>query len=188
MERECHDMYGIVFEGNADLRPILLYEGFVGHPLRKDYPKDREQPLVPYRDASPWNEPANERPANPRIANPIRSAFTRGERDDTVIVSIGPSHPATHGTIQIYAELDGERILARRRPLRLPAPRVREGVRVAHLAQPHPVHRPPQLLLAADQRLRLLRDRRAPDGRRDPAARKYLRTLLSEYARLSPTT
>ena len=49
MERECHDMYGIVFRGNADLRPILLYEGFVGHPLRKDYPKQREQPLVPYR-------------------------------------------------------------------------------------------------------------------------------------------
>ena len=34
----------------ADLRPILLYEGFVGHPLRKDYPKQHEQPLVPYRD------------------------------------------------------------------------------------------------------------------------------------------
>ena len=49
-ERECHDMYGIVFRGNDDLRPILLYEGFVGHPLRKDYPKDREQPLVRYRE------------------------------------------------------------------------------------------------------------------------------------------
>lgn len=49
MERECHDMYGIAFRGNADLRPILLYEGFVGHPLRKDYPKDREQPLLPPR-------------------------------------------------------------------------------------------------------------------------------------------
>ncbi len=49
MERECHDMYGIVFRGNADLRPILLYEGFSGHPLRKDYPKQLEQPLVPYR-------------------------------------------------------------------------------------------------------------------------------------------
>jgi NADH-quinone oxidoreductase subunit C len=49
MERECHDMYGIAFRGNDDLRPILLYEGFVGHPLRKDYPKQKEQPLVPYR-------------------------------------------------------------------------------------------------------------------------------------------
>lgn len=49
-ERECHEMYGIRFRGNADLRPILLYEGFVGHPLRKDYPKDREQPLIELRE------------------------------------------------------------------------------------------------------------------------------------------
>jgi NADH-quinone oxidoreductase subunit C len=51
MERECHEMLGVRFRGNTDLRPILLYEGFVGHPLRKDYPKDREQPLIPYRNA-----------------------------------------------------------------------------------------------------------------------------------------
>ncbi|MGE5339201.1 MAG: NADH-quinone oxidoreductase subunit C [Gemmatimonadota bacterium] len=49
MERECHEMYGIGFRGNPDLRPVLLYEGFQGHPLRKDYPKQQEQPLVPYR-------------------------------------------------------------------------------------------------------------------------------------------
>ena len=53
MERECHEMYGIVFRGNEDLRPILLYEGFEGHPLRKDYPKQKEQPLVPYREMKP---------------------------------------------------------------------------------------------------------------------------------------
>jgi len=51
MERECHDMYGIDFRGNADLRPILLYEGFEGHPLCKDYPKEKEQPLLPARIA-----------------------------------------------------------------------------------------------------------------------------------------
>ncbi len=50
MERECHEMYGIRFHGNHDLRPILLYEGFVGYPLRKDYAKEQEQPLVPYRE------------------------------------------------------------------------------------------------------------------------------------------
>jgi NADH-quinone oxidoreductase subunit C len=49
MERETHEMYGVRFEGNEDLRPILLYEGFTGHPLRKDYAIDHEQPIVPYR-------------------------------------------------------------------------------------------------------------------------------------------
>jgi NADH-quinone oxidoreductase subunit C len=49
LEREAHDMYGIEFTGNADLRPILLYEGFVGHPLRKDYAMEAEQPIVTYR-------------------------------------------------------------------------------------------------------------------------------------------
>jgi len=49
-EREAYDLLGITFENHPDLRRIMLWDGYEGHPLRKDYPTegpDFDKPFVP---------------------------------------------------------------------------------------------------------------------------------------------
>ncbi len=121
----------------------------------------------------------------PVIRNPVRPAFDKASREDTVIVSIGPSHPATHGTIQIFAELDGERIL-------------RADVHCGYLhrgfekeCESHTWHN----LIPYVDRLNycspLINDFAYCDavermmGIEITPRAKYLRTLLSEYSRLA---
>jgi NADH-quinone oxidoreductase subunit C len=50
LERECFDLFGVIFKGHPDLRRILMYPEFEGHPLRKDYPASKIQPLISYRE------------------------------------------------------------------------------------------------------------------------------------------
>ncbi len=92
-EREAWDMFGVVFEGHPNLTRLLTHHEFKGHPLRKDYDADHQQhcssalPLHFTDDAT----------------------FKPGDRQ-LVPLNIGPSHPATHGTLRVMAEVDGETI------------------------------------------------------------------------------
>jgi NADH-quinone oxidoreductase subunit C/D len=133
-EREVYDMMGIRFAGHPNLKRILLWEGFEGFPLRKDwkeaYYEQEQKPFesrwpeghhVAAEDKNIWANNARYpqgfdakswKPANERVM-----ILQPGDVDqlnvlnaDQIILNLGPQHPSTHGVFQMRVLLDGETI------------------------------------------------------------------------------
>jgi NADH-quinone oxidoreductase subunit C/D len=94
-EREAYDLFGFDFVGHPNQRRLLCHDAFVGHALRKDYSPGQR-----------WFF------AEEDLRMPEWAVHTeeRAGHFETQTISIGPSHPATHGIIHLVARLDGEKI------------------------------------------------------------------------------
>lgn len=135
-EREAFDMYGFNFLGHPDLRRILTWDGFAGHPMRKDwkepYFEDENKPF-----GSRWpdghviraeeNNPYGKNVQYPPGWLPTGDEYdietdvylglsysrdaTPGLKTDKVTINMGPQHPSTHGVFRMVVTLDGETIV-----------------------------------------------------------------------------
>ena len=135
-EREAYDLYGIHFRGHPNLKRILMWEGFEGHPMRKDWKEAYfEEERKPFGSRWPGGDVWRAEEHNPfgkNVAYP--EGFTldqlndisevdhyeglnlgvdiesSGLATDRLVVNLGPHHPSTHGVFRMVATLDGETI------------------------------------------------------------------------------
>ena len=135
-EREAYDMFGIRSQGHPDLRRILTWEGFHGHPLRKDWREPFfEEEHKPFGSRWPEGQVFRAEEKTPYGKNvqyppgwlPTGDEYdvetdvylglsysrdsTPGLKTDKVTVNMGPQHPSTHGVFRMVVTLDGETIV-----------------------------------------------------------------------------
>jgi NADH-quinone oxidoreductase subunit D/NADH-quinone oxidoreductase subunit C/D len=138
-EREAWDLYGIKFPGHPNLKRILMWEGFNGHPMRKDWHEAYyEEDHKPFESRWPggYVHRAEERnvyghnvtyPAdfnldrlvdvseesvygNLGLGVDVQSLAGDAIKTDRLVVNMGPHHPSTHGVFRMVVTLDGETI------------------------------------------------------------------------------
>lgn len=136
-EREAWDLMGIKFTGHPDLRRILMWEGFEGHPLRKDWKEGfYEEETKPFKSRWPDGQfymaeeknPFKDNLTFPQNFDPekwipegdalLYGALARytvkneeGLSTDRIVINMGPHHPSTHGVFRAVMTLDGETIV-----------------------------------------------------------------------------
>ncbi len=138
-EREAWDLLGIRFEGHPNLKRILMWEGFYGHPLRKDWKEPFfEEEGKPFKSRWPEGNVHRAEDKNPfgknveypsgfdpakwdadwrcRQIMPTSVAWTSRCSEtmlttDQIVVNLGPQHPSTHGVFRMVARLEGETVI-----------------------------------------------------------------------------
>ncbi|MDX1437463.1 MAG: NADH-quinone oxidoreductase subunit C, partial [Anaerolineales bacterium] len=136
-EREAWDLLGIQFEGHPNLKRILMWEGFEGHPLRKDWQEAYfEEESKPFKSRWPDGNVFRAEDSNPfgrnvdypagfdpesltsivdaAIYGDIQSSAAEEEQDldtEQLVVNLGPQHPSTHGVFRAVVRMEGETIL-----------------------------------------------------------------------------
>jgi NADH:ubiquinone oxidoreductase subunit D/NADH:ubiquinone oxidoreductase subunit C len=137
-EREAWDLMGIHFNGHPNLKRILMWEGFSGHPLQKDWHEPYfEEEEKPFKSRWPDGHVSRAEVRNPFKKNvdypagfdpekwsPISDAAQYagiGQIEqpvsetslmtDQIIVNMGAQHPSTHGVFRMIVKLDGETIV-----------------------------------------------------------------------------
>ncbi|MBI5959527.1 MAG: NADH-quinone oxidoreductase subunit C [Chloroflexi bacterium] len=134
-EREAWDLMGIRFDGHPNLKRILMWEGFAGHPLRKDWKEAYyEQDQKPFDSRWPGGQVSRSEEHNAYGKNvkypdgftlddyeslaekaiydtmPLGVDVSADISTDRVVVSLGPQHPSTHGVFRMVAAIEGETI------------------------------------------------------------------------------
>ncbi|EFU70704.1 NADH-quinone oxidoreductase subunit D [Aliarcobacter butzleri] len=100
-ERETFDQYGIKFVGHPNLKRVLNHHQFIGHPLRKDYKITKGQICTETEDLM-----------DEMVPKLKSKGYKKEEIDDLMLLNVGPSHPASHGTIRNFVAMEGETITA----------------------------------------------------------------------------
>jgi NADH-quinone oxidoreductase subunit C/D len=133
-EREIWDLYGVKFENHPDLRRILMWEGFQGHPMRKDWEEPYfEEDGKPFKSRWPEGSIYRVEDKNPfgknveypldfdpekvdsEVDDTLYASLVKGDISDLdteqIVVNLGPQHPSTHGVFRMVVTLDGETIV-----------------------------------------------------------------------------
>lgn len=138
-EREIWDLFGINFKGHPDLRRILMWEGFQGHPMRKDWKEAfYEEEAKPFKsrwpdgnhvyseNKNPFSDnimfeagfdPEKWTPTDPEEAlykslKNYKTEINDGIKTDHIVINMGPHHPSTHGVFRAVVVVNGEEVVS----------------------------------------------------------------------------